>query len=108
MMENYDGLSDLSKKKKSGNMPNKATKSKPENSSQLVHSDFHTRNDILAILWYRTLHQQARLQCNRQKNNNVSLSVTHRFTPWIHMEWLEPCNNGQIIIDTRIINWVYQ
>ena len=50
MMKNYDGLSDLSKKKKSGNMPNKATKSKPENSSQLVHSDFHTRNDILAIL----------------------------------------------------------
>lgn len=50
MMKNYDGLSDLSKKKKSGNMPNKATKSKPENSSQLVHSDFHTRDDILAIL----------------------------------------------------------
>ena len=50
MMKNYDGLSDLSKKKKSGNMPNKATKSKPENSSQLVHSYFHTRNDILAIL----------------------------------------------------------
>ena len=32
MMKTYDGLSGLSKKKESGNVPNKVTKSKPEKS----------------------------------------------------------------------------
>lgn len=79
------GIGFLTFPKKIGNMLN-SHKSQPEQSWQLLHSDIHTRKDILAILnyfWFGTLQRQ-RLQYT-DKNSNTSLSVTHCFTPWIHV-----------------------